>query len=84
MLRRYAPDYEAEYARRSWAMIPGIDRVYVNEKARAELGWEPRHDFRSLVARLQADDDIRSPLAREVGSKAYHDRIFSDGPYPLQ
>jgi len=38
---------------------------YVNAKARAELGWQPRHDFRSLVARLQADDDIRSPLARE-------------------
>jgi nucleoside-diphosphate-sugar epimerase len=82
--RRYVPDYEVEFARRGWTMISGIDRVYVNAKARAELGWQPRHDFRSLVARLQADDDIRSPLAREVGSKGYHDRIFGDGPYPLQ
>ena len=83
VVRRYVPDYEAEFARRGWAMIPGIDRVYVNRKARAELGWQPRHDFRSLVARLQVDDDIRSPLAREIGSKGYHDRVFRDGPYPL-
>ena len=54
-----------------------------NDKARAELGWQPRHDFRSLVARLKADDDIRSPLAREIGSKGYHDRVFGDGPYPV-
>jgi nucleoside-diphosphate-sugar epimerase len=84
VVRRYVPDYEAEFARRGWAMIPGIDRVYVNDKARAELGWQPRHDFRALVARLQAGDDIRSPLAREVGSKGYHDRVFRDGPYPLE
>ena len=37
-----------------------------------------------LLARLRTDDDIRSPLAREVGSKGYHDRAFRDGPYPLE
>ncbi len=84
VLRRYVPDYEAEYARRGWTMISGIDRVYVNNKARAGLGWQPRHDFRALVARLQSNDDIRSPLAREVGSKGYHDLVFRDGPYPLE
>jgi nucleoside-diphosphate-sugar epimerase len=84
VVRRYVPDYEAEYARRGWTMEPGIDRVYINDKARAELGWQPRHDFHALVARLQADDDIRSPLAREVGSKGYHDRVFDDGPYPVE
>ena len=83
VVQRYVPDYAAEFARRGWTMIPSIDRVYVNDKARAELGWQPRHDFRALVARLQADGDIRSPLAREVGSKGYHDRVFRDGPYPL-
>jgi nucleoside-diphosphate-sugar epimerase len=83
VVRRYVPDYEADYARRGWVMIPSIDRVYVNDKARTELGWQPRHDFRSLVARLRADDDLRTPLAREVGSKGYHDRVFRDGPYPL-
>jgi nucleoside-diphosphate-sugar epimerase len=84
VVRRYVPDYEAEYARRGWTMEPSIDRVYINDKARAELGWQPRHDFRALVARLQADDAIRSPLAREVGSKGYHDRVFDDGPYPVE
>jgi nucleoside-diphosphate-sugar epimerase len=84
VLRRYVPDFEVEYTRRGWTMISGIDRVYVNDRARAGLGWQPRHDFRALVARLQTDDDIRSPLAREVGSKGYHDRVFRDGPYPLE
>jgi nucleoside-diphosphate-sugar epimerase len=84
VVRRYVPEFEAEFARRGWTMIPGIDRVYVNDRARAELGWQPRHDFRALIARLQAGDDIRSPLAREIGSKGYHDRIFREGPYPVE
>lgn len=84
VLRRYQPDFEVEYARRGWKMISGIDRIYVNTRARTELGWQPRHDFRTLLARLRTGDDIRSPLAREVGSKGYHDRAFRDGPYPLE
>jgi UDP-glucose 4-epimerase len=84
VVRRYVPDYEAEFARRGWTMIPGIDRVYVNDRARADLGWQPRHDFRTLVARLRDDDDILSPLAREVGSKGYHGRDFHEGPYPVE
>jgi nucleoside-diphosphate-sugar epimerase len=83
VVRRHVPEYEQEYARRCWTMVPGIDRVYVNDKARAELGWRPRHDFRALISRLKTDDDIRSPLAREIGRKGYHDRVFSDGPYPV-
>jgi len=84
VVRRYVPDYGAEFARRGWRMLPGIDRVYVNDRARAELGWQPRHDFRALMARLRAGEDIRSPLAREVGSKGYHDRAFREGPYPVE
>lgn len=84
VVRRHVPDYEAEFARRGWNMIPGIDRVYVNDRARAELGWQPRHDFRALIARLRADEDIRSPLARKIGSKGYHDRVFREGPYPVE
>jgi UDP-glucose 4-epimerase len=84
VVRRYVPEYELEYARRGWAMAPGIDRVYINDKARIELGWQPRHDFRSLVARLKTDGDIRGLLAREIGSKGYHDRVFGDGRYPVE
>jgi UDP-glucose 4-epimerase len=77
------PEYEPEYARRGWKMFPSIDRVYVNERARRELGWQPRYDFRRIIGCLSAGEDPRSPLARAVGSKGYHDRQFSDGPYPV-
>jgi nucleoside-diphosphate-sugar epimerase len=83
VLARHVPAHEAEYKRRGWTMFPGIDRVYVNEKARNELGWRPRHDFATLIARLAADGDIMSPLARQIGAKGYHDRTFGEGPYPL-
>ena len=66
------PDYAAEYARRGWTMFEGIDRVYDNAKARAELGWRPKVDFARVIARLRESGDIRSPLARAVGAKGYH------------
>ncbi len=83
VLSRKMPDYEAEYARRGWKMFPGIERVYVNEHARSELGWRPVYDFRYVLDRLKADEDPRSPLARAIGSKGYHARKFSEGPYPV-
>ncbi len=72
VVRRRVPDYEEEYARRGWKMFPGIDRVYVNERARRELGWRPRYDFRCVLDLLKSGGDLRSPLARAVGSKGYH------------
>lgn len=83
VVRRHVPAFEAEYARRGWKMTPGIDRVYINERARRDLGWRPRYDFRVVVERLKAGDDIRSPLAQAVGSKGYHEQVFDDGPYPV-
>lgn len=84
VVRARVPDYEAEYERRRWNMFPGIERVYVNQRARNELGWLPRYDFNYIISRLRADDDPRSPLARLVGSKGYHAELFSDGPYPVE
>nr|WP_199043334.1 NAD(P)-dependent oxidoreductase [Dyella sp. ASV24] len=84
VVRRRVPGYEAIYAEHGWKMAQGIDRVYVNQRARDELGWTPRHDFGALLARLQAGGDIRSPLARAIGSKGYHADVFSDGPYPVE
>lgn len=80
---RRAPGYEVEYARRGWKMFPSIDRVYDNERARTELGWQPRHDFRHVLACLRSGADFRSALARVVGSKRYHSRQFEEGPYPV-
>ena len=64
-------------------MLPGIDRVYINDRARKELGWQPRYDFKYIIGRLRAGDDLRSPLARIIGSKGYHAKVFADGPYPV-
>jgi UDP-glucose 4-epimerase len=82
VVRRCFPDYEGEYARRGWSMVPTIDRVYVNGRARAQLEWKPRYDFGYVIRRLCASEDYRSPLARSVGSKGYHAESFSKGPYP--
>jgi UDP-glucose 4-epimerase len=72
VVRRRSPAYEEEYARRGWTMFPEIDRVYVNERARRELGWRPRYDFRSVLEQLKSGGDVQSPLARVVGAKGYH------------
>ena len=84
VVRLRVPGYEAEYARRGWRMFPSIGRVYINQRAREELGWQPRYDFKSILDRLAAGDDLRSPLARAIGSKGYHAAVFTDGPYPIE
>jgi UDP-glucose 4-epimerase len=82
--RRRIPEYEAEYARRGWNMFPSIERVYVNERARSELGWVPKYNFSNIIESLQAKKDPRSPLARVIGSKGYHPYEFEEGPYPVE
>ncbi len=66
------PDYQACYVERGWRMFPRIDRVYVNDLARRELGWEPRYDFARALRQLTAKADFRSKLAADVGAKGYH------------
>jgi UDP-glucose 4-epimerase len=68
---RLFPDYEGVYAQLGWSMFPVIERVYVNDRARRDLGWEPRHDFRSALDRLASGEDWRSELALSVGAKGY-------------
>ena len=82
VVRRLFPDQPAEYKRRGWTMFPRIDRVYVNDRARAELGWAPRYDFRHVLDELKAGRDARSPLARAVGAKGYH--AVTTGPYTVR
>ncbi len=74
VVRRLFPDYEAEYSRRGWRMFPSIGRVYDNARARADLGWSPRYDFRAVLDALKRGEDPRSPLARAIGAKGYHDK----------
>jgi UDP-glucose 4-epimerase len=75
---RLFPDQPAEYARRGWRMFPRVDRVYDNERARSELGWAPRYDFRYVLDQLELEQDPRSPLARTIGAKGYHE--VASGP----
>jgi UDP-glucose 4-epimerase len=83
-VRKRVPEYEAEYERRGWRMFPAIDRVYVNERARSDLGWQPRYDFPYVIERLRAGLGVTSPLAQAIGSKGYHDETFAEGPYPVE
>ena len=73
VVKKLFPEYEAIYASRGWRMLPGIDRVYVNEKARNELGWQPKYDFNHILNLLKrGTEDLRSPMARLIGSRGYH------------
>jgi len=84
VLARLFPDYETVYTHYGWKFFPGIDRVYVNEKARKELGWQPKYDFRYLLERLRSGEGVKSPLAKIIGAKGYHAEGFTEGPYPVK
>jgi nucleoside-diphosphate-sugar epimerase len=83
VLEDYLPQYRVEYARRNWKMFPTIGRVYDNARAREVLGWTPRYDFERVLRLLESGEDYQSPLARLIGVKNYHDKVFTDGPYPI-
>jgi UDP-glucose 4-epimerase len=82
VVRRLFPQAEAVYAQRGWRMFDSIERVYVNERARRELGWMPRWDFGHALERLAAGAEPRSELAVAVGAKGYH--AESTGPYTVR
>jgi nucleoside-diphosphate-sugar epimerase len=79
VVRRRVPGFDDEYRRRGWVMFPQIDRVYVNDLARAELGWRPRWDFARVLERLRASRDHRSELAQAIGAKGYHAPPYQAG-----
>ena len=54
-------------------MFPSIERVYVNDRARHDLGWSPRRDFAFALDRL------RRGFAGDNGPAATHfNRILAD------
>jgi len=74
VVARLFPAQPDEYARRGWRMFDEVDRVYVNDRARAVLGWAPRYDFAHVLSCLAAGEDFRSPLTLAVGAKGYHEK----------
>jgi len=83
LVRKLFPDFESIYNRLGWKMSPSLDRVYINEKARRELDWQPKYDFGYILNCLKEGKEYRSPLAIAVGKKRYHQETFEDGPYPV-
>lgn len=83
VIKRIYPEVEAIYQERNWKLFPQIGRVYVNEKARRELGWEPKYNYDYILNCLQEGQPFKSALTQSIGIKRYHKTIFKDGPYPV-
>ena len=58
-------------------MLPGIDRVYVNRRARDDLRWQPRFDFQRALATLRSGVQ---PARASSGEQGYHTQTFEEGP----
>ena len=84
VVRRLFPEYEALYTRLGWKMFPSLDRVYANDRARKELCWEPKYDFKYALDCLAKGQDFQSEMAHSIGKKGYHSQKFEDGPYPVE
>jgi UDP-glucose 4-epimerase len=69
---RLFPAYGPLYTALRWRMFPSLDRVYVNARARAALGWRPKRDFAHALDCLAHGEEFRSELAQAVGAKGYH------------
>lgn len=83
VLRDRVPGFEDAFAMLGWRMFDRLDRVYVNDAARRDLGWQPEFDFERVLRMSLDGEEPRSDLAATVGRKGYHDQEFADGPYPV-
>jgi nucleoside-diphosphate-sugar epimerase len=84
VVRERVPHYMDIYRALGWKMFDVIDRVYVNDAARRDLGWRPRFDFEFVLASLKEGQFPQSELSQAIGSKGYHDKVFEHGPYPVE
>jgi UDP-glucose 4-epimerase len=83
VLKQRVPAFEAVYRQLGWRMLPSLDRVYSNARARQVLGWQPGTDFRSVIERVAAGWPMETALVSDVGRKGYHGSAFCDGIYPV-
>ena len=81
VLARRAPLAAAVWAERGWRFPSRLERVYVNASARTELGWRPRFDLDAVAQMVAADDTVRTPMARQVGSKEYVASSYHRGAF---
>ncbi|WP_370323772.1 NAD-dependent epimerase/dehydratase family protein [Euzebya sp.] len=81
VLDRRLPAWRAAFDQLGWTLPAGLDRVYDNARARAQLGWSPRWDVGAILDRAAAGDGVRTPLSQVVGAKGYHPGGLVDGMY---
>ena len=72
VVRELFPMMADVFRTRGWKMYERLDRVYVNARARARLGWEPTYDFGHALRCLANEQPFASDVTREVGAKGYH------------
>jgi UDP-glucose 4-epimerase len=81
---RRAPQAATVWAERGWRFPRGLDRVYVNTRARNELNWQPEFDLDTVAAMVAAGGSVRTPLSRVVGSKEYAGSSYHLGRFAPQ
>ena len=78
---RRAPLAAAVWKELGWRFPDRLDRVYVNARARHDLGWRPRFDLDTIAARLAGGEPVHTPLSQQVGSKAYANSSYHLGVF---
>lgn len=63
VVARLFPEFGKIFAAQGWRMLEKIDRVYVNEKARNDLGWQPKYDFEYVLKCVRDGKDFRSDIS---------------------
>ena len=81
MFVRRAPLAAAVLAERGWRFPSRLDRVYVNSRARRELGWRPRFDLETIAEMVASDGTVLTPMARRIGSKEYVASSYHRGAF---
>jgi UDP-glucose 4-epimerase len=78
---RRLPSVAAIWAERGWRFPSRLDRIYVNTSARRELGWRPRFDLDAIAQMVASEGTVRTPMARQVGSKEYVASSYHRGTF---
>jgi len=78
---RRAPRAAAVWAERGWRFPSRLDRVYVNARARDELGWRPEFDIDAVAAMVARGGSVRTPLSQVIGSKEYAGSSYHLGQF---
>jgi nucleoside-diphosphate-sugar epimerase len=76
-----APVAAAVWAERGWRFPSTLDRVYVNARARRELGWRPRFDLDAIAQMVATDGTVRTPMTQRVGAKEYIASSYHRGTF---